>query len=186
MRASSPRPSTNKRTDDEAAIKEASRRLGRLFLDFASFTDKAISTNHPESKHGHALAFLEYFANDRALDDHPLVGILRNAVLPELRRSRPPIGRHGRHGDLNASRDQTVAETVASIRERFGLSQEQASSVVSEALKSLVSERRQAFRRFKKRKGADKAWIDKCQARVVDKLDLGADRIEAIAKKYRP
>jgi hypothetical protein len=167
------------------ADEEASRRLRRLFIDVFSWTDKGVRTNNPESKHEHALAFLEYFANDSALDDHPLVGILRNAVLPELRRSRPPIGRHGRHGDLNASRDQTIAETVASIRQRFGLSQEQASSVVAEALKSLVREHRRALLRIKKRKGADEAWIDKYQERMVDNLVLSANRIEAIAKKYR-
>ena len=114
------------------------------------------------------------------------MGILRNAVLPELRKSRPPIGRHGRHGDLDSARNQMIVETLASIREQFGLSsQEQASSVVSEALKSLVHEHRRAYARFKKLQGADKAWIDEYQHRVVDKLDLSADRIKAIAKKFR-
>jgi hypothetical protein len=182
MRAPSHRGSIDKRVKDHAA-KEARRRLHYLFIDVAAWTDTGVNTNYPQSKHGHTLAFLEFFANDNALDAHPLAGILRSAALPVLRQSRPPIGQHGHYGDLNASRDQTIRETVAALRERFGLPKRQASAIVSETLKSLVYEYRRTYLRLKKREGADKTWLDECQKRVVDTLNLSADRIEAIAKK---
>ena len=71
-----------------------------------------------------------------------------------------------------------------SIREQFGLSQEQASWVVSEALKSFVDERKRVFERLIKEWKADPAWIDECLKFVDDKW-LSEDRVEDIAKKYR-
>jgi len=123
-------------------------------------------------------------AKDAIANAIPFIELARKAAIPELRQARPSIGRHGQHGDLNASRNQTFAETVASIREQFVLSQERASSVVSEALKSLVLEHRRVLKLLIKKRGADPAWIEECQ-KFIDKLWLGEHRIEDIAKKWR-
>ena len=211
MRAPSPRRSTNKRIDDEAVIKEASRRLRRLFVDVISDTSStkkkfkaAIAlVEGALDEAGWALNTAEYALNEvvkcrlnkRArdaiadaipsiADAIPFIKIARKAAIPEVRQARPAKGRHGQHGDLNASRNQTIAETVVSIREQFGLSQERASWIVSEALKSLVDERKRAFERLIKERGADPVWIDECR-KFIDKLRLTEDRIEDIAKKYR-
>jgi hypothetical protein len=130
-------------------------------------------------------------AMDAIANAIPFIELARKAAIPELRRARPAIGRWGQHGDLNASRNQTIAETVASIGKQFGLSQEQASSIVSEALKSLVLEHRRVFRSLTKERAADPewipadpAWIDQC-LKFVDRLRLSEDSVEDIAKKYR-
>jgi len=212
MRAPSDKRSTDKRTDDEAAIEEASRRLRRLFVDVIS------DTSSPNKKFkaaielvegaldeaGWALNMAEYALNeivkcrldkrakDAIADAIPSIAdaisfieLARKAGIPKVRQARPPIGpRHGQHRDLNASRNQTIAKTVVSIRQLFGLSQEQASWVISEALKSLVDERKRVFERLIKEWGADPVWIDECR-KFVDKLRLSEDSIEDIAKKYR-
>jgi hypothetical protein len=176
---------SDKRGEDAAAIEEACHRLRRLFINVVPWGERGAGTNNPKTEFRSALALVECFVNDSALDGHPLAGIVRKAAIPVLRRARPPIGRHGRHADLNSPRDRVIAETVDTICKQYGLSQEQASSVVSEALKSLVHEHRRTFRRLIKTRGADQAWIDECLGNFVDKLVLSEDRVEAIAKKYR-
>jgi hypothetical protein len=196
-----------KRIDDEAAREEARCRLGPLFFDVFSWNEP--STENVEKKFRHALGAVECVLDEAvgvitaimkfaelapSKDLHNLSGraasaisfieIARKAAWPVIKSGRPAKGQ-GRRGSLNVSRDQVIAQTVQLIRKQYGLTQEQASSVVSETLKSLVHEHRRAYRGFKKLKGANKAWIDKCQEWVVDKLDLSADRIEAIAKQYR-
>lgn len=199
MRA--PSHGTNK-LDDEAAIEEASRHLRRLFVDGISWSEGA-DTSSPKKKFEASVALvqdalaeaecalneavkcaLNKKAKNAIADAIPFIKLARKAAIPELRQARPPKGRHGQRSDLNAPRYQTIAETVASIREQFGLSQERASSVVSEALKSLVLERRGVFRRLIKERKADPAWIEECR-KFIDKLWLGEHRIEDIAKKYR-
>jgi hypothetical protein len=212
MRAPSNRRSTDKRIDDKAAVEEASRRLRRLFVDVISDTSSpkkkfkaAIAlVEGALDEAGWALNTAEYALNEvvkcrlnkRArdaiadaipsiADAIPFIKIARKAAIPEVRQARPAKGRRrGQHADLNASRNQTIAETVVSIREQFGLSQEQASWIVSEALKSLVDERKRAFERLIKERGADPVWIDECR-KFVGKLRLAEDSIEDIAKKYR-
>lgn len=188
--------------NDAAAIEEASRHLRRLFVDSISWNEGA-DTSSPKKKFEASIALVEgvlaeaegalneaakYRLNKRAKDAIanaiPFIELARKAAIPELRQARPSIGRHGQHGDLNASRNQTFAETVASIREQFVLSQERASSVVSEALKSLVLEHRRVLKLLIKKRGADPAWIEECQ-KFIDKLWLGEHRIEDIAKKWR-
>jgi hypothetical protein len=203
MRAPSDKRSTDKRIDDKAAIEEASRRLGRLFGDIVTWSERGAGTSSPEKKFRAAIQLvggvldeaecalneavkcaLSKRAKDAVAGVIPFIKLARKAAFPELRQARPRKGRHGRHGDLNASRNQTIAETVASIREQFRLSQEQASSVVSEALKSLVHEHRRRFRRLIKEPKADPAWIEE-RLKFVDKLWLSEDTVEDIAKKYR-
>jgi len=188
--------------NDAAAIEEASRHLRRLFVDSISWNEGA-DTSSPKKKFEASIALVEGVlaeaegalneaakcrlnkrAKDAIANAIPFIELARKAAIPELRQARPSIGRHGQHGDLNASRNQTFAETVASIREQFVLSQERASSVVSEALKSLVLERRRVFKLLIKKRGADPAWIEECQ-KFIDKLWLGEHRIEDIAKKWR-
>ena len=188
--------------NDSAAIEEASRHLRRLFVDSISWNEGA-DTSSPKKKFEASIALVEGVlaeaegalneaakcrlnkrAKDAIANAIPFIELARKAAIPELRQARPSIGRHGQHGDLNASRNQTFAETVASIREQFVLSQERASSVVSEALKSLVLERRRVFKLLIKKRGADPAWIEECQ-KFIDKLWLGEHRIEDIAKKWR-
>ena len=188
--------------NDAAAIEEASRHLRRLFVDSISWNEGA-DTSSPKKKFEASIALVEgvlaeaegalneaakYRLNKRAKDAIanaiPFIELARKAAIPELRQARPSIGRHGQHGDLNASRNQTIAETVASIGKQFGLSQEQASSIVSEALKSLVLEHRRVLKLLIKKRGADPAWIEECQ-KFIDKLWLGEHRIEDIAKKWR-
>jgi hypothetical protein len=200
MRA--PRHGTNK-LDDEAAIEEASRRLRRLFVNVVSWSERGADTNNPKVKLEVSIGLVEGVlaeaecalneamkcalnkrAKNAIADVVPFIQLARKAAIPELRQARPSKGRHGQHSDLNASRYQTIAETVASIREQFGLSQERASSIVSETLKSLVREHRQVFKLLIKKRGADPAWIEECQ-KFIDKLWLGEHRIEDIAKKYR-
>jgi len=166
--------------NDAAAIEEASRHLRRLFVDSISWNEGA-DTSSPKKKFEASIALVEGVlaeaegalneaakcrlnkrAKDAIANAIPFIELARKAAIPELRQARPSIGRHGQHGDLNASRNQTFAETVASIREQFVLSQERASSVVSEA----------------------PAWIEECQ-KFIDKLWLGEHRIEDIAKKWR-
>jgi len=210
MRAPSNRRS-DKRIDDETAIKEASRRLEPLFVDGISWSERGADTR---KKFRTAIALVESALAEaervlsktvrvlnktgkRALNKRtkgtianaianavPFIKLARKAAIPELRQARPSIGRHGRYGDLNASRNQTIAETVASIRKQFGLSQEQASSVVSETLESLVREHKQVFEYLIKMREADPAWIEEC-LKFVGKLGLSEDSVEDIAKKYR-
>jgi hypothetical protein len=145
-------------------------------------------TTHNEVR----LFFQLLSARDAITDVIPFIRLAREAAIPKLQQARPPKGeRWGQHADLNASRNQTIAETVAAICHEFDLSQEQASSIVSEALKRLVREHRRAFRSLTRKREddpawipADPAWIDEC-LKVVDKLDLEEDTIEDIAKKYR-
>ena len=188
--------------NDAAAIEEASRHLRRLFVDSISWNEGA-DTSSPKKKFEASIALVEGVlaeaegalneaakcrlnkrAKDAIANAIPYIELARKAAIPELRQARPSIGRHGQHGDLNASRNQTFAETVASIREQFVLSQERASSVVSEALKSLVLEHRRVLKLLIKKRGADPAWIEECQ-KFIDKLWLGEHRIEDIAKKWR-
>ena len=188
--------------NDAAAIEEASRHLRRLFVDSISWNEGA-DTSSPKKKFEASIALVEGVlaeaegalneaakcrlnkrAKDAIANAIPFIELARKAAIPELRQARPSIGRHGQHGDLNASRNQTFAETVVSIREQFGLSQERASSVVSEALKSLVLEHRRVLKLLIKKRGADPAWIEECQ-KFIDKLWLGEHRIEDIAKKWR-
>jgi|SRR6516164_4328017 len=188
--------------NDAAAIEEASRHLRRLFVDSISWNEGA-DTSSPKKKFEASIALVEGVlaeaegalneaakcrlnkrAKDAIANAIPFIELARKAAIPELRQARPSIGRHGQHGDLNASRNQTFAETVASIREQFVLSQERASSVVSEALKSLVLEHRRVLKLLIKKRGADPAWIEECQ-KFIDKLWLGEHRIEDIAKKWR-
>jgi hypothetical protein len=200
MRA--PRHSINK-LDDEAAIEEARGHLRQLFVNVVSWSERGADTNNPKVKFEVSIALVEGVlaevecalneamkcalnkrAKNAITNVIPFIQLARKAAIPELRQARPSKGRHGQHSDLNASRYQTIAETVASIRGQFGLSQERASSVVSEALKSLVLERRRVFKLLIKKRGADPAWIEECQ-NFIDKLLLGEHRIEDIAKKYR-
>jgi len=218
MRAPFRKRSTDKRIDDEAAIEEASRHLRRLFLNVISWSERGAETNIPKKALSAAIALVEGALGDaehalneakRALDEAalnesalnerakakeavanaiPWIQLARKAAIPKLRQARPPKGRWGQHRDLNASRNQTIADTVALIRDRFDLSQEQASSIVSEALKSLVSEHRRVFRDLTKERPdqpewipADPAWIDEC-LRLIDKLWLSEDTVEDIAK----
>jgi len=188
--------------NDAAAIEEASRHLRRLFVDSISWNEGA-DTSSPKKKFEASIALVEGVlaeaegalneaakcrlnkrAKDAIANAIPFIELARKAAIPELRQARPSIGRHGQHGDLNASRNQTFAETVASIREQFVLSKERASSVVSEALKSLVLEHRRVLKLLIKKRGADPAWIEECQ-KFIDKLWLGEHRIEDIAKKWR-
>jgi len=188
--------------NDAAAIEEASRHLRRLFVDSISWNEGA-DTSSPKKKFEASIALVEGVlaeaegalneaakcrlnkrAKDAIANAIPFIELARKAAIPELRQARPSIGRHGQHGDLNASRNQTFAETVASIREQFVLSQERASSVVSEALKSLVLEHRRVLKLLIKKRGADPARIEECQ-KFIDKLWLGEHRIEDIAKKWR-
>jgi hypothetical protein len=211
MRVPSNRRSTDKRIDDEAAIEEASRRLRRLFVDVISDTSRpkqkfkaAIALMEGAlDEAGWALNTAEYALNEvvkchlnkRAkaaiadaipsiADAIPFIKLVRKAAIPELRQAQPAKGRRGQHADLNASRNQTIAETVVSIREQFGLSQEKASWVVSKALESLADEHKRMFERLIKERGADPVWIDQCR-KFVDKLRLTEDSIEDIAKKCR-
>jgi hypothetical protein len=190
----------NKRIDDEVVIEEASRHLRRLFFDTISWNEGGADTSSPKKRFGAAIGLVgcvfeeaECALNEAgkcrlnkrargAIDDAiQFIKFARKAAIPVLRQARPPKGRHGKHGDLNASRDQTIAETVASIRKQFGLSQEQASWVVSQALARLAAEHEQAFRRLI---GADRPRLDECLL-LVNGLRLSEDRIEDIAKKYR-
>ena len=164
--------------NDAAAIEEASRHLRRLFVDSISWNEGA-DTSSPKKKFEASIALVEGVlaeaegalneaakcrlnkrAKDAIANAIPFIELARKAAIPELRQARPSIGRHGQHGDLNASRNQTFAGTVASIREQFVLSQERASSVVSEALKSLVLEHRRVLKLLIKKRGADPAWIE--------------------------
>jgi hypothetical protein len=211
MRAPSKPRNTHKRIDDKAAIEEASRRLRWLFVDVISDTSspkkkfKAVIAlvEGALDEAAWALNTAEYALNEAVkcrlnkrakaaiadaissiADAIPFIKFARKDAIPELRQARPPKGRRGQHSDLNASRNQTIAETVASIREQFELSQEQASSIISEALKSLVLEHRRALRRLIKERKADPAWIDEC-LKFVDAKCLSEDSVEDIAKKYR-
>jgi hypothetical protein len=177
------RAPVSKRNKDTAAIEEASRQLRPLFIDVTSWSKREADTNNPKRELESALALVETFVNDSDLDGHPFAEIVRKAAIPVLRRARPPVGRRGRHSDLNAMRNQRIAATVAAIQEQFNLSQEQASWVVSKALRDLWAEHRKAFKGFEKR-GADPASINKC-LEFIDKLKLKEDTIEDIAKKYR-
>jgi hypothetical protein len=204
MRAPSDKRSTDKRIDDEAAaIEEARRRLHPLFVDVVSWNSRGADTSSPKKKLGATIGLVAGALNEaeRALNElkripqpHKrardviadailFITIARKGAIPILQQARPWRGRHGQHSELNASRNQTIAETVASTCEQFGLSQERASWVVSTALQDLWAEHRQTFKRFEKR-GADPAWIDEC-LRFIDKLRLSEDRVEDIAKKYR-
>jgi hypothetical protein len=195
MRAPAP-----KRSDDEAAIEEASRRLRQIFNSVVSWSEQGAVGNSPTKKLEAAIGLVEGAlgeaeralneaskcalnkeAADAIADAIPFIKLARKDAVPELQQARPAKGRHGRHGDLNASRDQAIAETVASVCAQFGLSQEQASSIVSEALKRLVSEHRKALKRLKARG----AWVDEYQNTVVDKLVLSEKRVAGIAKKHR-
>jgi hypothetical protein len=176
----------------EAAIEEASCRLRRLFVadNVISWNEQGAGASSPKKKLAAAIRLVEVALGEaeQALgpnaDAIPLIKLAREAAIPELRLALPSKGRHGRHRDLNASRDQTIAETVVSIHEQFGLSQERASSAVSEALKRLVSEHRKALKRFKQM-GADAAWIDEYQDSVVDKLGLSKDSVKGIVKRCK-
>jgi len=199
MRAPSNRRSTDRRIDDEAAIEEASRRLRRLFVDVIS------DTSSPKKKFRAAIGLvdgaldegvkchLNKRAKDAIADAIPSVAdaiafikLARKTAIPELRQARPATGpRWGRHRDLNASRNQTIAETVVSIREQFGLSQEQASWVVSQALESLVDEHKRVFERLIKERGADPVWIDECR-KFVDKLRLSEDASKTLRRSTEP
>jgi len=208
MRA--PSHDTNK-LEDEAAIEEASRRLRPLFFDVISDTSSPKKKFKAAfalvegvlDETGWALNMAEYALNEAVkcrlnkrakdaiadaipsiADAIPFIKLARKAAIPELRQARPPKGPHGQHSDLNASRNQTIAETVASIRKQFELSQEQASWVVSEALSRLVDEHRKVFERLIKERGADPVWIDE-RRKFVNKLRLSEDSIEDIAKKCR-
>jgi len=172
-----------KHVDDEAAIEEACRQLRPLFINVTSWSERKADTNDPKRELESALALVENFVNDSELDGHPFAEIVRKAAIPVLRRARPPVGRRGHHSDLNATRNQRIAGTVAAIQEQFKLSQEQASWVVSKALWALWAERRKAFKGFEKH-GADPAVINKC-IEFIDRLKLKEDTIEDIAKKYR-
>jgi hypothetical protein len=213
MRAPSNRRSTDRRIDDEAAIEEASRRLRRLFVDVISDTSSpkkkfraAIGlVDGALDEAGWALNTAEYALNegvkchlnkrakDAIADAIPSVAdaiafikLARKTAIPELRQARPATGpRWGRHRDLNASRNQTIAETVVSIREQFGLSQEQASWVVSQALESLVDEHKRVFERLIKERGADPVWIDECR-KFVDKLRLSEDASKTLRRSTEP
>lgn len=219
MRAPSHR--TTKRIDHEAAIEEASRRLRPLLADVISWNDSSVPPKKKfkaaiglldgvlEDVEG-ALNKADYALheamkcrlNERAkhlLADlipaisnvRVFIALARKAAMPELRQARPATGRHGRYKDLNASRDQTIAETVAFIREQFELSQEKASCIVSEALKRLVREHRRIYRALTKERldnptwiPADPAWIDECLM-YVDNLWLSEHTVEDIASKYQ-
>jgi len=183
-RAASDKRSDGKPSDHEAAIEEACRHLRRLFIDVVPWSEQGASTSSAEKEFRNAIAFVKCFAHDSALDGHPLAAVVRKAAIPAIERGRAAKGRHGQYGDLNASRDRTIAKTVQWIGKQFELSQEQASSVVSEALKSLVHEHRRVFRRLIPERKADPSWIDEC-LQFVDKLWLSEDRVEDIAKKYR-
>jgi hypothetical protein len=218
MRAPFHKRSTDKCIDDEGAIEEASRRLRRLFLNVISWSERGAETNIPKKALSAAIALVqgalgdaehalneakraleEAALNESALNERakakeavanviPFIKIARTAAIPELRQARPRKGRWGQRRDLNASRNQTIADTVASICDQFDLSQEQASSIVSEALKSLVSEHRRVFSDLTKERPdqperipADPAWIDEC-LKFVNKLWLSEDTVEDIAK----
>jgi hypothetical protein len=198
--------------DDKPAIEEANRHLRPLFFEVFSWSEDP-SNIAPKKKFGASmrlvegvLAEAEYALNeaDGALNEAvkckrakgaiarakeaiagvtPFIRLARETAIPFLGRAQPPKGPRGQRRDLNASRDQRIAKTVLLIRERFELSQERASSVVSEALKSLVLERRRAFKLLIK-KGADPAWIEERQE-FIDKLWLSEDRVEDIAKQNR-
>jgi hypothetical protein len=148
--------------DNKAIIEETIDLLRPLFLkiNVVGWNERGVSTNDPKMKHEAALGLVECLISDSALDNHFLIEIVRKEAMPILRQTLPK-GRWGKHGDLNTFRDQAIAKTVESIRKRHGLTQEQASAVVSEALKSLVREHRRVFRRLIKKRGADPAWIDK-------------------------
>jgi hypothetical protein len=206
MRAPSDKRSTDKQI---GAIEEACRCLRSLFADVVSWNERGADTISPKKKFKATIALVENalggakYALDEALkcalnkeaadtiaNTIPFIELARKVAIPELRQARPPKGRWGHHSDLSASRNRTIAETVRSIRKQFGLSQEQASSVVSEALKSLVKEHRRAFRGLTKERSddpacipADPAWIDE-GLKIIDKLCLSEDRVEDIAKKY--
>jgi hypothetical protein len=210
MRAPSGKRSTDKRIDDEAALEEARRRLRPLFVNVFSWSETDADTSSPKKEFRAAIGAVEcaldgaegalnevrkslYLieANEDAIADAiSFIKFARKAAIPKLRQARPPKGRWGRHADLNASRNQTIAETVESIGKQYGVSQEQASSIVSEALKNLVHEHRRVFRALTKDRAdpawipADPAWIDEC-LESVDKLSLSEDSIESIAKKCR-
>jgi hypothetical protein len=123
--------------------------------------------------------------NERAKHLVADIELARKAAIPELRQARPAKGRrHGQYKDLNASRNQRIAETVASMGKQFEMSQEQASWVVSETLKRLIAERERVFEWLIKTKKADPAWIKECR-KFVAKLRLAEDTVEDIAKQYR-
>jgi hypothetical protein len=192
MRAPAPKRSSDK---EAAAIKEASQRLCRLFINVVSWSERGAGTNNPKTEFESALALVECFVNDSALDGHPLAKTVRKAAIPILRRARPPIGRHGRHADLNSSRDRVIAETVEAICKQHGLyatrneatkdeNRVSASWVVSKALMSTVLEHRRAYRRLIEEQNADPAWINECR-KFVDKLFLSEARVEDIFKRNR-
>jgi hypothetical protein len=204
MRAPSHRGSTTKRIDDEAAIEEASRRLRPLLADVISWNESSVP---PKKKFKAAIGLVdgvldnaegalnkaEYALheamkcrlNERAKHLVADIELARKAAIPELRQARPAKGRrHGQYKDLNASRNQRIAETVASMGKQFEMSQEQASWVVSETLKRLIAERERVFEWLIKTKKADPAWIKECR-KFVAKLRLAEDTVEDIAKQYR-
>jgi len=190
--------------NDAAAIEEASRHLRRLFVDSISWNEGA-DTSSPKKKFEASIALVEGVlaeaegalneaakcrlnkrAKDAIANAIPFIELARKAAIPELRQARPATGpRWGRHRDLNASRNQTIAETVVSIREQFGLSQEQASWVVSQALESLVDEHKRVFERLIKERGADPVWIDECR-KFVDKLRLSEDASKTLRRSTEP
>jgi len=206
------RASADKRSiDDEAAIEEARRRLRPLFhhkiTDTSSpkekFTAASALVEGALDEAGWALNAAEYALNEAVkcrlnkkatdaiadaipstTDAIPFIKLSRRIAIPVIKRGQPAKGRRGHHSDLDSSRNQLIAETVESISQHHGLSQEQASWVVSRALRDLWAEHRQAFSRLIEERGADPAWIEVCLM-FIDKLKLGEDRIEDIAKKYR-
>src|SRR5262245_19951788 len=137
------RGSVDQSSKDAAAIDEACRQLRPLFFNVISWTERGPITNNPKTEFEAALARVESFVSDN--DGHPMAELVRKAAIPVLRRALPPKGRHGRHSDLNAPRNRAIAETVTLIRGRFRLSLEQASAVVSDALKSLALEHTRVF-----------------------------------------
>jgi hypothetical protein len=179
------RAPSNRRSDDEGIIAEAIRLLRPLFLkvNVVGWNEKGASTSDPKMKHEAALGLVECLVSDSALDNHFLIEIVRKKAIPILRQALPK-GRHGHHGDLNISRDQAIAETVQSIKNQQGLTQERASAVVSEALKRLVFEHRRTLRGLIKKRRADPVWIDNCLRRI-DALLISEERVEKISKKYR-
>jgi hypothetical protein len=197
------RARVNKRNEDSAAIEEAYRQLRPLFINVVSWTERGADTSNPKKAFRGAIAVVELAldgaeialneamkcdlnkeAKDAIAVAIPFIGLAHKAAIPELQRARPRKGRHGQYSDLHACRNQTIAETVASIQEQFEFSQEQASWVVSEALKSLADGHRRVFGRLIEERGADPVWIEEC-LKFVGKLKLSEDTIEDIAKKYR-
>jgi hypothetical protein len=182
MRAPSDKRGTDKRINDEAAIEEARRRLRSLFVDKIAdtsspkkkFTAASALVEGALDEAGWALNAAEYALNEAVkcrlnkratdaiadaipsiADAIPFIELARRIAIPVIKRGQPAKGRWGRHSDLDSSRNQLIAETVESISQQHRLSQEQASSVVSEALRDLWVERLQAFKHLIKKRGAD-------------------------------